>query len=182
MPGYVTRALQRFIGWVRIRLKSRPEHSPHAWNAPIYGSRQQYKTTVVSELLNLEDKTRVQEVLSTLLYYARAIDNTMLTAIGEIATQQASATNTLRAVTQLLNYAATNPEAIVRFHASDMILYVESDASYLSGSKARSRAAGYHYLSNKADNPSKQQPPLNRPVNILCKILKNLLSSAAEAE
>ena len=76
MPGYVTRALQRFIGWVRIRPKSHPEHSPHAWNAPIYGSRQQYETTVVSELLNLEDKTRVQEVLGTLLYYARAVDNT----------------------------------------------------------------------------------------------------------
>ena len=63
-----------------------------------------------------------------------------------------------------------------------MILYVESDASYLSVSKARSRAAGYHYLSDKVDNPSKQQPPLNGPVNILCKILKNVLSSAAEAE
>jgi hypothetical protein len=138
---------------------------------------------VVSELLNLEDKTRVQEVLGTLLYYARAVDNTMLTAIGKIATQQASAIKfTLRAVTQLLNYAATNLEAIVLFHASDMVLYVESNASYLSVSKARFRAVGYHYLSNKAGNPSKQQPPLNGPVNILCKILKNVLSSAAEAE
>jgi hypothetical protein len=95
----------------------------------------------------------------------------MLTTIGEIPTQQASATKvTLRAVTQLLNYAATNPKAIVHFHASDMILYVQSDASYLSVSKAHSRAAGYHYLSDKVGNPSKQQPPLNGPINILCKI------------
>jgi hypothetical protein len=107
----------------------------------------------------------------------------MLTAIGEIATQQASATKfTLCAITQLLNYAATNPEATIRFHASDMILYVESDASYLSVSKARSRAAGFHYLSGKVNNPATHQPPLNGPVNILCKILKNVLSSAAEAE
>ncbi len=183
MPGYVKRPLQRFIGWVRIRPELHPEHSPHAWTEPIYGWRQQYEATVVSELLDLENKTCVQEVLGTLLYYARAVDNTMLTSIGEIATQQASATNfTLRAITQLLNYAATNPEATIRFHASDMILYVESDASYLSVSKARSRAAGFHYLSDKVDNPSKQQPPMNGPVNILCKILKNVLSSAAEAE
>jgi hypothetical protein len=107
----------------------------------------------------------------------------MLTAIGEIATQQASATKfTLHAITQLLNYAATNPEATIRFHASDMILYVESDASYLSVSKARSRAAGFHYLSDKVDDPSKHQPPMNGPITILCKILKNVLSSAAEAE
>ena len=38
MPGYVKRALQQFIGWVRIQPESHPEHSPHAWTAPIYGS------------------------------------------------------------------------------------------------------------------------------------------------
>jgi hypothetical protein len=49
----------------------------------------------------------------------------MVTAIGEIATQQASATNlTMCAITQLLNYAASNPDAEIRFHASDMLVYV----------------------------------------------------------
>jgi hypothetical protein len=55
----------------------------------------------------------------------------MLTAIGSIATQQASATQaTMQAITQLLNYCAAHPEATVRYIASDMVLHVESDASY----------------------------------------------------
>jgi hypothetical protein len=41
-----------------------------------------------------------------------------------------------------------NPDAIVRFTASNMVLAVESDASYLSVVKARSCAAGYFYLTN----------------------------------
>jgi hypothetical protein len=113
----------------------------------------------------------------------------MLAAIGSIATQQASATqSTLRAVTQLLDYAASHPDAVIRFKASGMILHVESDASYLSETKARSRVAGYHYLSDAPRDPTKPPapdalpPPLNGAINVPCKILREVLSSAAEAE
>eukprot|EP00957_Ditylum_brightwellii_P035237 2672431-Ditylum_brightwellii.AAC.1 len=50
---------------------------------------------------------------------------------------------------QLLDYVATHPNAAVRFIASEMILAVHSDASYLSESKARSRAAWHFYLANR---------------------------------
>ena len=70
----------------------------------------------------------VQQVLGTLLYYAIAVDSNMLAAISSIATQQANSTiATLQAITQLLNYCATHPNAKVRFVASDMVLWVESD-------------------------------------------------------
>jgi hypothetical protein len=36
----------------------------------------------------------------------------------------------------------THPDAIIRYHASDMILNVHSDASYLSAPKAHSQAGG----------------------------------------
>jgi hypothetical protein len=80
----------------------------------------------------------------------------MLTAIGTLASQQANGMQaTVRALTHLLNYCATNPEATVQCTASDMILHVESDASYLSETKACSRAAGYHYLSScQSTNPN----------------------------
>jgi hypothetical protein len=105
MPGYIARALIRF-GHTAPTI---PKNSPHAWTAPIYGSRQQYVLQIVSELLDTTDIRRVQEVLGTLLYYARAIDNTMVTSIGEIATQQASATQfTMKAITKLLNYSASS--------------------------------------------------------------------------
>jgi hypothetical protein len=91
-------------------------------------------------------------------------------------------------LTQLLNYAATNPDAVVRFKSSDMCLHVESDASYLSESKARSCFAGYHYLSSRPLDPSKPpvpdapQPPLNGAISIPAKILRERVSSVAEAE
>ena len=44
----------------------------------------------------------------------------------------------MEAAVHLLNYAATHPDATVRFRASDMILHIHSDASYLSKPKARS--------------------------------------------
>jgi hypothetical protein len=130
MPGYIERALQRFTH----PLPTRPQHSPHAWTKPIYGAKIQYAAPDDdSPLLDTADIKCVQEILGTLLFYARAVDNTMLTAIGAIATQQSKGTKqTMQAIVQLLNYCATHPNAVVRFHASDMILWVESDASYLS--------------------------------------------------
>jgi hypothetical protein len=145
MPGYIQRALLRF----EHPNPGKAHDAPHAWNAPAYGARQQYATLDTSPRVDARNTKTIQEVLGTLLYYARAIDCTMLAAIGTIATQQASATKaTMRAITELLNYCLTHPNAVIRYTKSDMVLYVESDASYLSESKARSRYAGYHYLSS----------------------------------
>ena len=49
--------------------------------------------------LDAKDTTFVQQVCGTFLYYARAVDNTMLVAINELGTQQSEATfKTLKAV------------------------------------------------------------------------------------
>jgi hypothetical protein len=104
--------------------------------------------------------------------------------------QQASATQaTMQAITQLFNYCATHPEATVRYIASDMVPHVESDASYLTAPKGRSHAAGYHFLSSHPQDPTKPPgpndlpaPPGNRAINILCSIMQEVVSSAAEAK
>ena len=62
-----------------------------------------------------------------------------------------------------------------------MILAVESDASYLSVAKGRSCAAGYFFLTNKDASTTGQYKP-NGAVHILCHIMREVLSSAAEAE
>ncbi|CAJ1940812.1 unnamed protein product, partial [Cylindrotheca closterium] len=177
MPGYVERALQRFTH----PALTRHESSPHAWIAPVYGSCQQFATTDDSPFLDVKDQTTISEVVGTFLYYGRAINLSMLPALGTIAAQQAQPTvNTMKAVTQFLNYAASNPDAKVRFYASGMHLYIESDASYLSESKARSRAAGYHYLGPApTDLKNITPPPRNGAISVPCKILKNVLASAA---
>ena len=93
--------------------------------------------------LSKADNTFVQEVVGVFLHYTRAVDLTMLAALGSLATQQAALTeNIMKRVLFFLDYAATHPDAIVTFYASDMILAVHSDASYLSKSGARSRASG----------------------------------------
>eukprot|EP00957_Ditylum_brightwellii_P016474 1238287-Ditylum_brightwellii.AAC.1 len=71
--------------------------------------------------LNKQGKTRIQQFLSTLLFYARAVDPTMLMAINTIAAEQEHPTQKMAAaIVKLLNYCATHPEATVRYHASGM--------------------------------------------------------------
>jgi hypothetical protein len=137
----------------------------------------------------MKDKLRIQQVLGTMFYYGHAVDGTILPSIGTMATQQSTPTAaTLKNLTQLLNYLATYPDAIIRYTRSNMCLHVESDASYLSESRARSRFTGYHYLSSTPKNstpkpaPDTPQPKLNGPISIPAKILKEVVSSAAEAE
>ncbi|KAI2512002.1 Reverse transcriptase (RNA-dependent DNA polymerase) [Fragilaria crotonensis] len=74
-----------------------------------------------------------------------------------------------------------HPDATVRFTASDMLLAVESGASYLSVVKARSRAAGCFYLTNAPTTPTAALKP-NGAIHVLCHIMREVLSSAAEAE
>eukprot|EP00804_Cyclotella_cryptica_P014654 CCRYP_012668-RA/>CCRYP_012668-RA protein AED:0.51 eAED:0.40 QI:0/0/0/1/0/0/2/0/482 len=86
-----------------------------------------------SKPLDPDNVKRVQQVVGSLLFYARAVDNTILPALSTIASSQAAATElTLARCTQLLDYCASNPDATVQYRASDMILNIHSDASYLS--------------------------------------------------
>ena len=61
-----------------------------------------------------------------------------------------------------------------------MVLNIHSDASYLSETRARSRVAGQFLLSRKSD-PTKPIL-LNGALYIMCRILKFVVASAAEAE
>ena len=102
----------------------------------------------------------------------------MLVSIGAIASQQSKSTQATRdATVWLLNYAASQPNATIRCNASDMVLHLHSDASYLSEPGARSRVGGHYFLSNNSTDP-----PLNGPIQTVSKILHNVMASVAEAE
>jgi hypothetical protein len=186
MPNYIKKALAAF----QATAPTRKEHAPHAWNKPNYGAHTQLTAEEdTSEPLNAAGLTRLQVVIGTLLFYARAIDSTMLVALGTLSSAQAKGTEaTALALTHLLNYCATHPDAVLRYTASDMYLHVHSDASYLSERNARSRAGGLFFLSDKPDDPTKAPapdsvpPPLNGAVLVYCSIMKVVLSSATEAE
>ena len=101
-----------------------------------------------SPFLSANDTTRIQQILGTLLYSARAVDPAILAAIKDIAYQQAKPTAaTTNHLCQLLDYEASNPNVTIRFGASGMVLHTHSDGSpYLTAPCSRSRAAGYFFL------------------------------------
>jgi hypothetical protein len=76
----------------------------------------------------------------------------------------------------MLDYLVTHPDATIRYHASDMILQIHSDASYLSVSNARSRLGGLFILGNK----SPDQETLNGSNLNVAAVIKKVVASAAE--
>ena len=184
MPGYIANALKKFNHPTPVT----PQHSPHSWTAPQYGAKTQLTNPVdTSAKLDPAGVKRLQEVVGTLLYYARAVDSTMLVALGTLASAQTKATAATNiAINHLLDYCATHPDATVRYTASDMCLHVHSDASYLSEADSRSRAGGYFFLSaappQQPPPVTATPPPINGAVHVHSSIIRAVMSSAAEAE
>ena len=87
--------------------------------------------------------------MDTFLYYGIAIDNKMLVGLSDIAANQSITTiTTIKKVTKLLSYLTTNPNAAIQYHASDMVLCIHSDASYLSVTRTLSRASRIFFVSD----------------------------------
>ena len=84
----------------------------------------------------------------------------MLIALNEISTSQSALTQeTMKTCDQLLDYAATYPNATIRYHASDMILITDSDAAYLVLPRSRSRvSANLHFSTTRMPDYAKGTP------------------------
>jgi hypothetical protein len=146
MPGYISNVLSKF----QHDAPKHPQHIPSRYVTPVFGAKTQYATKDETPPLTAQQCLTIQRITGSVLYYARAVDPTVLIPLNDIATEQTKATAKTQATTnQLLNYLATHPDATIRYHASDMILHIHSDASYLSVSNARSRLGGLFFLGNK---------------------------------
>jgi hypothetical protein len=95
MNDYIPETLARF----HHPTPTKPQHSPHAWLKPVYGATPQMTAPPdTSANLAAADITTLQQIIGTLLYYARAVDSTMLVALGTLASSQTKATtNTMKA-------------------------------------------------------------------------------------
>ncbi len=81
---------------------------------------------------------RVQDIVSTLLYYGWAADPMLLTALGSMATCQANGTTAVaKSCQKFLNYVATHPNAGISYKACEMIFAVHTNASYLMEKTAK---------------------------------------------
>ena len=179
MPLSVPAALKK----LNYQPKIFPQHSPHQHTPIIYAKKgsQQMVNDNKSNLLPSKEIKRIQSITGTFLYNARALHYTMLPALNEIACTQAKPTEyTKEECQQIMDYAATYPNVYVRYHASDMVLMVDSDAAYLVMPNAKSRIAGYFQLNH---HPKRiPHPDVNGAILVECKALKHVVSSAAEAE
>ena len=175
MPGYVDRGLTEF----GHKPPARRQDSPHPAKPIRYGAREQFAEAADnSPLLGKVGKKFIQKVNGKFLYMGRAVDPTILTALSALASQQAAPTETtMKQAKQLLDYLATQEEAVLTFRASNMVLALHSDASYLSEREARSRAGGHFFLS--ANDPI---PTNNGAILTTAQVIKHVMSSAAEAE
>ena len=184
MPEYVKKALHR----LQHDMPRRPQHAPHRYNKPNYGQRVQFanpQDDMPVTLLPDSAKKTIQKIIGIFLYYAIAMDLTMLVALGTLASQQENPTDALwEDITLFLDYCATHPDAKICYSKSDMVLHISSDGSYLSEKKSRSRVGGIFYLSDLPANG--QAPdvshPFNAPIHVVAKILKMITSSAMETE
>jgi hypothetical protein len=147
MPGYVSNVLSKF----QHDAPKHTQYTPSRYVTPVYGTKNQYDTKDETPPLTAQQCLTIQKVTGSVLYYARAVDPTDLMPLNDISTEQTKATEKTQAATnQMLDYLATHLDATIRYHASDMVLHIHSDASYLSVSNARSRLGGLFFLGNKS--------------------------------
>ena len=178
MPGYIKKKLHEYGHICPNKIQTCP-YSPEQ---KAYGAKAQAPIPPdESQLLDKKGILKVQKIVGSILYYARAVDSTVLIGLSSIAAQQTKATKKTQArCHQLLDYLASNPDAKIRFYKSDMILNIHSDASYLSEPNARSRTCGYFFMGSM---PQGGQPiSLNGAFHVNTQIIKFVVASAAEAE
>ena len=128
MPGYVDAALKSCIHPV----PSKHQYTPYPWTKPDYEATVQYAAPEdTSETLSADEITHIQHMIGKLYYYARAVDRTLLTTLGELASTQTQAIvtkNVTKIVIWFLNYAVTQPDAKIRYQASGT-LHIDIDSS-----------------------------------------------------
>ena len=178
MPGYISKQLVKY----EHEIPDKPQHCPFTPAQKKYGKdAQQSAPTDNTPRFPEKRMKRIQRIVGSLLYYARAVDLTMLMVLSTIAREQAKATEkTEQRTNQLLNYCATNPNFTVRYCASAMILNSHSEAWYLSAPKSGSQACGQFFMGWL---PEERIPiRINGAIQTLCKVLKFVAASVAEAE
>ncbi len=178
MPGYIKKKLQEY----KHVVEKKGQSCPYTPAPKQYGSEAQAPLPPDdSPLLDNVGIKRVQQIVSSILYYTQAVDMTVLMALSTIAAEQTEATaKTMARCRQLLNYLAANSDAKVRYHTSDMVLNIHSDALYLTEAIARSRLCGHFFMGwvPKNGEPIK----LNGAFHVSANIMRFVVASAAEAK
>jgi hypothetical protein len=135
MPAYIAKVLERFAPELRQGVAS-----PSIYTPPSYGAHTQSPTQDTLDALIPKAAKRIQEIVGSLLFYARGVDITLLPTVNLLASLQSSPTQQVEDIAdRLLQYCARYPNNGLVYHTCDMTLFIQADASYLS----RQSQAGY---------------------------------------
>ncbi len=178
MPNYIKKKLQEY----NHVLPKKTQYCPYLPIPKQFGTEAQRPLPPNdSPSLNEKGIKRVQQMVGSILYYARAVDMTVLVALSSIVVEQTKGTErTMGRCLELLDYLATNSKAVIRFVASDMVMNIHLDASYLSETKARNRACGHLFMGWMPKNGEPTR--LNGAFYTNTTILRFIVASAAEAK
>ena len=178
MNGYIHCSLNKF----NHVPPSRPQHSLHIRNKPVYGRKTSQQPTNSSTAAHLDKYCTIciQYISGKFLYYSK-IYPCIKPALNEISSEKSAPIEyTNNKASMIMYYLHAHPNVTLRYHASNMIIIFESDSTYLVLPKSCSRASAWYIISN---NPAKHRKTMNNsPVHIMCNIIKNVMSSAAEAK
>ncbi len=116
MPGYVKKLLQKY----KHCIPPKPQYCLYFPSPKQYRAKAQAPILVdISPKLSPDGIKEIQQIIGSILYYARAVYITILMALSSIAIKQKKGTtNTMEKAKQLLDYLATNPDATIQFCAS----------------------------------------------------------------
>ena len=111
IPEYVPDAIKK----IKHMFSGKHQDAPAAHIPPKLGQKIQYsEPEEITDALDKNKIARIQMIVGIFLYYVLAIDNTILSALGDIASEQSKATENIgEKATQLLNYICTHPLAIM---------------------------------------------------------------------
>jgi hypothetical protein len=92
MPGYVANVLSKF----QHDAPKQPQHTPSRYVTPMYGAKTQCATQDETPHPTAKQCLNIQQVTVYVLYYARAVDPTVLMPLNDITTEQTKATEKLK--------------------------------------------------------------------------------------
>ena len=85
MPGYIKKLLQKY----KHKMPTKPRHCPYTPAPKQYGAEAQAPLPIdISPKLSDEEIKEIQRIVESILYYARAVDITVLMALSSIASEQ----------------------------------------------------------------------------------------------
>ena len=131
------------------------QESNQQCNSPTYGTATQYANPEENlAALPPEGVIVAIKIVGNFLYYALAVDSTILVSLRYLTSTQGNFTEkTYNAIVWLLNYADIHRTAVSRYNQSDLILQFHINVSYFLSINVCRRSGRYHYTSDDSGDP-----------------------------